>query len=68
MNKAQGAAYINAQAVSALCELESMKAANRLANTQEQCAPYTEVDFLNIPNRFGIHHNAVLTFFQGCNR
>jgi len=66
MNKEQGAAYINAQVASALCELASMQAANHLANTQETCAPYTEQDFINIPNRFGIHHNAILTFFQGC--
>lgn len=65
MNDAQKAAFINAQAACALAEIAAMQAANALPLSLRGRALYTEDDFRAVPDRYGIHHNAVLTLFHG---
>lgn len=73
MTPEQAAAFVIAQAVSALAELEAMKQANaewahvRDANLPSG-APYNETDFRTLDRRYCIGHNAVLQCFQDANR
>ncbi len=62
MTPEQTVMYIQAQRVCAECELEAMKVANRDADDRIEGRPYNEQDFNNLPNKYGIHHNAMLTF------
>lgn len=63
MTPEQQAAYINAQAVAASAELEAMKAANWMRLMQGHTIAYGEEDFLALIDKYGLHHNAVLTTF-----
>ncbi len=54
------AAYIISQAVSALSEIEAMKAANREREAQAHSPAYTDEDFFNVQEKFCIGHNAVI--------
>lgn len=60
MDKAQAAAFIYAQSVCALAEIEAMKAANHERAEQNYALAYNETDFRDVPNRYGISHNAAL--------
>ncbi len=64
MTPEQSAAYINAQTACALAEIEAMKAANRDAELKGDVPRFGWGDFINIPDRYGIHHNAVVSSFQ----
>lgn len=63
MTPEQHAAYINAQAAAARIELEAMKAANWMREMQGHTIAYGEEDFLALIDKYGLHHNAVLTMF-----
>lgn len=63
MTPEQQAAYINAQAVAASAELEAMKAANWMREMQGHTIAYGEEAFLALIDKYGLHHNAVLTTF-----
>ncbi len=54
------AAYIFAQSACALIEMESMKVANRERRDRGESIAYTEDAFVNLINKYGIHHNAIL--------
>ena len=65
MTAEQKAAYIIAQAACANSEVAGMQAENqdRLANGLS--IAYDEAAFAAVIERYGIHHNAVVTFFEG---
>ena len=65
MTPEQKAAYVFAQSVSAMAEIEGMKALNTERDQRGHTLAYDEAAFLEIPNKYGIHHNAVLTLFHG---
>ncbi len=57
----RAAAYINSMVTYAQIEMESMKAANREREEQSLTLAYAEKDFLGLIDKWGIHHNAVVT-------
>lgn len=58
-------AYINAQVACMLAELEAMKARNA-QDRSGGCHPtFTEDDFRGLPDRMGVHHNAVVSYLVG---
>ena len=57
----RAAAYINSMATCAQIEMESMKAANRERENQGLTLAYGEKDFMGLIEKWGIHHNAVVT-------
>lgn len=61
MTREQAAAFIIAQAACAMAEVAAMQARNA-ANPHRPTHP--PEDFEAVPDRYGIGHNAVLTFFQ----
>ena len=63
MTPEQQAAYIHAQAVAASAELEAMKAANWMRKMQGHTIAYGEEDFLALIDKYGLHHNTVLTTY-----
>lgn len=62
MTPEQKAAYIMAQTACAIAEIESMKAANWMREDQGYTIAYGEEAFAAIPDKYGIHHNAVCAF------
>lgn len=58
-------AYIFAQAVAALCELEGMKAANKEREANGLALAYDEKAFIELQNQYCISHNAVIGFLNG---
>jgi hypothetical protein len=73
MNQQEAIAYFQAQTVAANYELQGMIAANveyRMNFTgprQEYSAPFSKKDFDEVPNKYGLHHNAVMGLFQQSN-
>lgn len=66
MTDEQKAAYVMAQSVCVFAEIEAMKARNMHdAMFENHVQTYSEKDFRNLIDRYGIHHNAVLTIFHG---
>ena len=65
MTPEQSAAYIHAQAVAALAEIEAMKAENWMREMKGHTIAYGEEEFLAVIDKYGIHHNAVLMTFNG---
>lgn len=63
MTESQSAAYIMAQTACALAEIESMKAANRERERKGEVIAYPEESFLEIPDKYGLHHNAIMPFY-----
>lgn len=68
MDAAQAAAYVIAQAACCNAEIAAMQAANDQSRLAGVVPHYDEQHFLAVPERYGVHHNAVLTLFQGVNR
>lgn len=66
MNKDQAAAYVFAQSVAALAEIEGMKAANAERMSRGEALAYNEAAFFKIHAQYGIHHNAVMILYEGC--
>jgi len=64
MTAEQKAAYIFAQSVAALAEIEGMKAENMKRETQKLSMAYDEDSFLAVIARYGINHNSVVGFFN----
>ena len=64
MTDEQKAAYINAQAACALAEIAGMQAQNQHRLALGQSIAYGEQDFAAGPDKYGIHHNAVMSFFH----
>ena len=67
MTPEQASSYVMAQTVCALAEVESMKAANQEREGQGYALAYDEAAFLSIPDKYGIHHNAICALFQDAN-
>ncbi len=61
MTPEQQAAYVNSQVACALIEAQGMVAENMQRAALGQSMAYVEDDFAAIINKYGIHHNAVLT-------
>ena len=61
MTPEQSAAYVLAQAIAASAEIESMKAANWMREMKGETIAYGEKDFLDVIDKYGLHHNAVIT-------
>lgn len=72
MTREQQAAYITAQAACASAEVAAMQAENTAAAAMNANAPldrrlplpWKGDDFFGVINKYGIHHNAVLSFFS----
>jgi hypothetical protein len=64
MTKEQAAAFVQAQTVCALAEIEAMKAENRHRATQGYSDAYGEEEFLAVPARHQITRNQVALLFQ----
>ena len=65
MTDEQKAAFIMAQATCAMATIAGMQAENRQRLANGYSITYDETAFENVANRYGIHHNAVITFFGG---
>ncbi len=67
MNEMQQAAYIMAMAACAQVEAIGMAASNAAQLARGGSGPplYTENDFEALITKYGIHHNAVIAFFNG---
>lgn len=64
MTDEQKAAFVFANAVAAMAEIESMKIANHERAMQNHSPAYNEAAFLTIIEKYGIHHNAMLELFR----
>ena len=64
MTPEQKAAYIQAQAACAMAEIAGMQAENMQREHRGESMAYVEDDFVEIPNKYGIHTNAVIVFFH----
>ena len=64
MTNEQKAAFINAQAISARIELESMLQANKDREAQAKAAAYGEKAFMGLQDKYLITQNSVLTVFN----
>ncbi len=64
MTREQAAAYVYAQAVCALAEVEAMKIANMECHWKGQTPPFGEQQFRDVILRNGIHHNAVIGLYR----
>ena len=63
MTPEQKAAYVQAQAASALIEAMGMQAENKRREQQGLSMAYGEEQFDALINKYGIHHNATVGFF-----
>lgn len=61
MNMNQSAAYAFSMAVCALAEIEGMKAENMQREALGQSMAYGEESFTSVIDKYGIHHNGVIT-------
>lgn len=57
-------AYVNAMTACALAEIAAMQAANAHMAIIGEGPVYDAQHFRDVPDRFGIHHNAVLSLFH----
>ncbi len=64
MTDEQQAAYIYAQSICMLAEIEAMKAANASRAFCGFTPAYGEEAFAALPDQYGLSHNAVISFFQ----
>lgn len=60
MTDEQNLVYLQSQIMCCSCELEAMKIANVIHAKKGLSPKYNEKDFLDLPSRYGIHHNAVI--------
>ena len=65
MTDEQKAAYIMAQAACVMAETAAMQAENMQREHLGQSMTYNEDHFVALIAHYGIHHNAVLSLFQG---
>lgn len=59
----QKAAYVQAQAVAALIEAMGMAAENMQRSHQGASIAYDEKAFLEIIEKYGLHHNGLMSLF-----
>lgn len=64
MTDEQKAAYAYSMAICALAEMESMKVSNARAVRNGRDEAYGEEAFAALPNKHGIHHNALIELFH----
>lgn len=64
MTKAQAAAYVFAQAVSALSRIEGMKAENAIRASKGSTIAYDDAAFDRIESDYVISHNSVIKIFN----
>lgn len=64
MTPEQKAAFVNAQVACAMAEIAAMQAHDRWQRAVGTDQFYTEEAYSAVPDKFGIGHNAVITFFQ----
>lgn len=64
MNDAQKAAYVIAMAACAQVETAAMLAHNQTVPANHH-SRYEYTEFMTLIEKYGIHHNAVLTLFNG---
>jgi hypothetical protein len=64
MTPEQKAAFINAQAVSAFAAIVACQAANQERINQGLALAYPEGAIAEIPDEYGLGHNAVIEFFR----
>lgn len=62
MDENARAAFLIAQAACAMAEAAGMQAENQLCAHRNRPPDYREVDFQRIINKYGIGHNAALTW------
>lgn len=65
MTDEQKAAYVIAQAMCAGAEVAGMQAENHWRLSRGEALAYREDAFAAIADKYGIHHNAVLSLFHG---
>lgn len=65
MNESQQVAYVQAMSAGALIEAMGMQAENSQRAIRGESPAYAEKQFSDLINKWGIHHNAVLSLFQG---
>lgn len=63
MTPEQKAAFIMAQAACANAEIAGMRAENQMREALGDAPAYGYEHFSAVMERYGIHHNAVVTFF-----
>lgn len=64
MTDEQNLVYLQGQVMCCACELEAMKVANLMCHKKGHSPKYNEKDFLDLPNKYGIHHNDILEKFH----
>jgi hypothetical protein len=64
MSPEEKVAYINAQVACAMIQAMGMQAENEYRRKIGEPPRYRECDFGNLPVRFGIHHSALVAFFE----
>lgn len=65
MTDEQRAAFVFSQSTCALIEAMGMVAENKYREHRGETIAYVEDSFDALLNKYGIHHNAVLTTFEG---
>lgn len=65
MTPEQKAAYAISMAAVAMIEAIAMQAANQRAVLLNTGPPHMDFDFTALIDKHGIHHNALITLFQG---
>ena len=64
MTPEQQAAYINAQTACATIEATGMQAENMQRALRGESMAYDEEAFMSVIDRYGIHHNSVMSMFR----
>lgn len=67
MTPEQAAAFIHAQSVCALAEIQGMIAENQHRVSCGNSIAYGEDAFSAVPDRYGIGHNAICVLFEDVN-
>jgi len=65
MTDKQSIAYQDAMTACALIEAQGMTAQNMQRQQLGQSMAYVYVDFYNLIDKYGIHHNAIITNLTG---
>ena len=64
MTSEQKAAYIIAQAAAASAVIAGMQAENAYREARGEAQAYPQHEFENVIHQYGIHHNAIIGFFN----
>ena len=64
MDKEQRLTYINAMTACAQIECAGMVAENKQREVEGKSMAYTGEDFDRVINKYGIHHNAVISYLS----